>query len=156
VSKVINKPTIIHQRVALCQEENYAQLIARVSSGWVVAGDSQFLSGYCLIYPDPVVAHLNELTDDARKNLLYEASVVGDALLEIKGAVRINYEILGNLAPALHVHIFPRFNNEAEALKTKPVWFYDWEAAPQFDMNRDRSWMLAVAEYLDNKQLILK
>jgi diadenosine tetraphosphate (Ap4A) HIT family hydrolase len=119
-----------------------------VSSGWVVLGESQFLKGYALIYPDPVVPDLNALSAEARKTLMYEASVVGDALLEITGALRINYEILGNLAPALHVHVFPRFSNELAGLRTKPVWFYDWDSGPQFDAERDAPLMKAIREYL--------
>lgn len=100
-------------------------------------GDVQFLRGYSLILPDPVVPDLNALDAAGRKTLLYEASVLGDALLEITGALRINYEILGNLEPALHVHVFPRFRDEPADLATQPVWFYDWNAAPPFDPKRD-------------------
>ena len=47
---------------------------------------------------------MNEVT---RKTFFYEMSLVGDALLSVTDAVRINYEMLGNLEPALHAHIFP-------------------------------------------------
>lgn len=143
--------TVIHERVEQCRAETYAAMICRVSSGWVVMGDTQFLRGYCLIYPDPVVAHLNELDADARKALMYEASIVGDALLEITGAARINYEVLGNLAPALHMHIFPRYADETHELRTKPVWFYDWDAGPAFDLERDGALMKAIREHCERK-----
>lgn len=143
--------TVIHERVEQCRAGTYAAMICRVSSGWVVMGDTQFLRGYCLIYPDPVVAHLNELDADARKALMYEASIVGDALLEITGAARINYEVLGNLAPALHMHIIPRYADEAHELCTKPVWFYDWDAGPAFDLERDGALMKAIREHCERK-----
>ena len=147
--------TLIHRRVAACRAGAYPKAICRVQSGWVVLGDVQFLRGYCLILPDPVVGHLNELDADARKMLLYEASVVGDALLELTDAVRINYEILGNLEPALHVHIFPRFDNEPAALKTRPVWFYDWEQAPKFDPERDALLMNEIRSSLRSAGIVL-
>jgi len=50
----------------------------------------------------------------------------------VTGAVRINYEILGNLEPALRAHVVPRFTDEAEELRTKPIWFYDWPGSPAF------------------------
>ena len=140
--------TVIHERVEQCRDGSFAQAICRVTSGWVVLGDKQFLEGYSLIYPDPVVADLNKLDAEQRKTLFYEASVVGDALLEITGAVRINYEILGNLAPALHLHIFPRFDDEPEALRTAPVWSYDWDAARPFDAQTDAPMMSRIREYL--------
>jgi diadenosine tetraphosphate (Ap4A) HIT family hydrolase len=142
-------PTLIHQRVAACRAGSNPKVICRVSSGWVVLGDVQFLKGYSLILPDPVVGDLNELSTSDRKTLLYEVSVVGDALLEITGAVRINYEILGNLEPALHVHIFPRFTDEPEDMRTRPVWFYDWDNAPPFDEERDAPLMGDIKAYLE-------
>jgi hypothetical protein len=58
---------------------------------------------------------------------------LGDVLLEVTGAQRINYEILGNAEPALHAHLFPRYDAEPEELRRRPVWFYDWSQAPAFD-----------------------
>lgn len=140
--------TQIHAWVEACREGRFAQAICRVHSGWVVLGGIQVLAGYSLILPDPVVGHLNELDAAQRRTLLYEASVVGDALLEITGAKRINYEILGNLEPALHVHVFPRYTGEPAELRTRPVWSYDWEAAPRFEAARDAPLMRRIREYL--------
>ncbi len=149
-------PTLIHRRVEQCREGCYPKAICRVNSGWVVLGDVQFLRGYSLILPDPVVADLNELTEENRKTLLYEMSVLGDALLEITGALRINYEILGNLEPALHLHVFPRFADEPSEMRTKPVWLYDWEAAPPFDSERDAPIMASIESYLQRAGLTPK
>lgn len=146
--------TLIHRRVTACRSGTYDKTICRVQSGWVVLGDVQFLRGYSLIYPDPVVGHLNELTAEARKTLLYEASLIGDALLDITGAVRINYEILGNLEPALHVHVFPRFDHEPAQLKARPVWFYDWQQAPAFDAARDAPLMREIRNWLERAGIV--
>ncbi len=54
-------PTLIHKRVRLCQSGDYPKAICRLSSGWVVLGDVQFLRGYSLLLPDPVVPHLNAM-----------------------------------------------------------------------------------------------
>lgn len=56
-------------------------------------------------------------------------AVIGDALLDVTKAHRINYEILGNSEPELHAHIFPRYEDEPEEKRRMPVWFYDWNAA---------------------------
>ena len=125
--------TIIHKRVAEAISGTNPQVITTVKSGFVVLGDAQFLKGYCLLLPNPVVANLNELKGAQRSQFLEDMANIGDAVLAVTKAVRINYEMLGNLEPALHAHIFPRFDNEPENLRTKPVWFYDWEKAPQFD-----------------------
>ena len=132
----------------------YAKKICRVKSGWVVLGDVQFLRGYSLLLPDPVVADLNALSSGERATLLDEMAILGDALLKITGAARINYEILGNLEPALHVHVFPRFEDEPADLRTRPVWFYDWDNAPPFDADRDAPIMQQIHAYLDNVGIV--
>ena len=146
--------TQIHKMVSQCRSGTNPRTICRVNSGWVVLGEAQFLRGYSLILPDPVAGHLNELSVPERKTLLHEVSIVGDALLEITHAVRINYEILGNLEPALHVHIFPRFREEPENLRTSPVWFYDWSTAPVFDAARDKPLMSDMAAYLRKSGIV--
>mgnify|MGYP002641173524 FL=1 len=148
-------PTLIHQRVRDCQTGSYPKQICRVASGWVVLGDVQFLTGYCLLLPDPVVANLNVMQAEQRKTFLYEMSVLGDVILEITGALRINYEMIGNVEPALHAHLFPRYADEPEALRLKPVWFYDWEKAPAFDEKRDTPLMLEIAKRLKQRNLTI-
>jgi diadenosine tetraphosphate (Ap4A) HIT family hydrolase len=59
---------------------------------------------------------------------------LGDAVLAVTGADRINYEILGNVEPALHAHIIPRYASEPADLRKTPVWLHDWPAAPAFSL----------------------
>ncbi|GJM08806.1 MAG: hypothetical protein DHS20C11_10820 [Lysobacteraceae bacterium] len=142
--------TLIHQWVKDCRAGSNSRVIARLRSGWAVFGQSQFLHGYCLLLPDPIVGHLNEMAADDRQVFLLEGTLLGDALLAATGAARINYEILGNLEPALHLHIVPRYNDEPEHLRTKPVWSYDWENAPQFDEKSLKPLKNHLVEYLSN------
>ena len=149
-------PTLIHKRVRECQSGTYPKQICRVDSGWVVLGDVQFVRGYCLLLPDPVVADFNALGMAERQAFAADMSIVGDVLLEITGAVRINYEMIGNVEPALHGHIFPRFTDEPEDLRLKPVWFYDWDSAPPFDAKRDGPLMAEIAAKLNERGVIRK
>lgn len=139
-------PTLIHRRVEAARQGANPTVICRVSSGWVVLGDVQFLRGYSLLLPDPVVSDLNALPAKQRLDFLQDMAILGDALLEVTGAMRINYEILGNSEAALHAHVFPRYATEPEARRQKPVWFYDWKNAPPFDLERDRPLMDQIAE----------
>ena len=141
--------TLIHRRVEDCNNGENPKVIARVSSGWVVLGDVQFLPGYSLLLPDPVVGDLNALNRAEREAYLYEMSVVGDALLAVTDAYRINYEILGNSEAALHAHIMPRYLNEPEELRRQPPWAYDWENAIQFDPARDGELMARVQDEIE-------
>jgi diadenosine tetraphosphate (Ap4A) HIT family hydrolase len=116
--------------VERCRAADYPQTVARLRSGWVVMGERQVLSGYCLLLPDPVVPHLNALPADLRGRFLSDMAAVGDALLAVTAGLRINYAIFGNVEPALHAHIFPRHDSEPEATRSAQPWALDWNAAP--------------------------
>src|ERR1700712_35000 len=124
---------LIYQRVEQARTGANDKVICRLPSGWAVMGDVQFLAGYCLLLPDPVVPSLNDLTEPARARFLSDMATIGDAILKVTNAQRINYEILGNSEPELHVHIFPRYASEAPERRRMPVWFYDWSTAQPYD-----------------------
>jgi len=123
---------LIQDRVFAANQGTNDKVLCRLKSGWAVIGDVQFLEGYCLLLPDPVVTSLNDLSSCKRLAFLADMALIGDAILEVTGAARINYEILGNTEPELHAHIFPRFADEPEDKRRMPVWFYDWTSAPKF------------------------
>lgn len=131
--------TAIHRRVAACRAGEDPTLIARLGSGWAVLGDPQVLRGYCLLLPDPVVPHLNALPMAAQAAFLADLARLGQAVLEVTGALRINYALFGNLEPALHAHVHPRYGDEPPELRTAHPWAYDWSAARRFDPERDRA-----------------
>ena len=127
--------TAIHRLVESCRAGNDSSVIARLPSGWAVMGQRQVLRGYCLLLPDPVVPHLNALAPQARDRFLCDLGRLGDAVLDATGANRINYAIFGNLEPALHAHVHPRYADEPEAFRTNNPWSYDWSQAPAFDVS---------------------
>lgn len=126
--------TGIHRMVEACRAGQQASLIARLPSGWAIMGTSQFLRGYSLLLPDPVAPHLNAMDQAHRRQFLDDMARLGDAVLAATGALRINYAMLGNLEPALHAHVVPRYVDEPDALRTTHPWAYDWGAAPQFEI----------------------
>ena len=140
--------TAIHRRVAACRAGTDPTLITRMPSGWAVMGDPQVLRGYCLLLPDPVVPHLNEMAPEAQSAFLADMARLGQAVLVLTGAVRINYAIFGNVEPALHAHVMPRFVDEPEAMRTANPWGYDWAAARRFDAGRDGALLAALRERL--------
>jgi diadenosine tetraphosphate (Ap4A) HIT family hydrolase len=122
-------------------------------SGWAVLGDAQFLPGYALLLSDPVVSDLNALSPDDRRQYLFDTTVIGDALLEVTDAYRINYETLGNLDPALHTHIFPRFLHEPDEYRKGPVYYYPREQrnSRPFDADRDRPLIEALSDAIQRR-----
>jgi diadenosine tetraphosphate (Ap4A) HIT family hydrolase len=112
---------LIEERVALARLGRNPYVIARAPSGWLVIGDTQPLAGYCLLLADPVVESLNALSPELRSRYCLDAARIGDALLAVTGAHRINYETWGNLDPALHTHIVPRYRDEPEPQRFQPM-----------------------------------
>ena len=130
--------TAIHAQVIAAREGRDPRVIARLFSGWAVFGERQFVRGYALLLPDPVVPNLNALGARERIAFLSDMSRLGDALLKVTGAARINYAIFGNQEPALHAHVIPRYLDEPHALRSEQPWAYDWNAAPAFDPEQHR------------------
>jgi len=129
----IEPETEIHRQVAAARAGKEARVAARLFSGWVLLGERQFVRGYVLLLPDPVVSSLNALTTQARAQFMNDMGRLGDALLKVTGAARINYAILGNQEPALHAHVIPRYADEPDELRAAHPWAYDWQVAPRFD-----------------------
>lgn len=144
-------PTGIHKKIRMCAADQLPSAIIRLKSGWVVAGDTQPLQGYCILMADPVVADFNALTEKARAQYALDMGRVGDALLKVRGALRINYETWGNQDPALHTHIVPRFASEPPILRVQtPRQAYDWAGGRPFSPDLDRDWMQGVREFLQS------
>jgi diadenosine tetraphosphate (Ap4A) HIT family hydrolase len=129
----IASTTAIHRRVADARAGRDNTVLGRCASGWAVFGQRQFVPGYLMLLPDPVVPDLNALTPEKRAQFLLDMSRLGDALMRVASPVRINYAIFGNVEPALHAHVIPRYRSEPEAMQTQHPWAYDWNDAPEFD-----------------------
>jgi diadenosine tetraphosphate (Ap4A) HIT family hydrolase len=143
-----------HPRVAAARAGTNPALVCKLPSGWVFLCDMQFLRGYVILMADPLVASLNDLDPPQRAIFLEDMSRVGDALLEVTGAYRINYAIAGNSDPVLHCHIVPRYAAEPEHLRKGLPWSYPPEQIERerFDPHRDHELIQKIARAL-NKRL---
>jgi diadenosine tetraphosphate (Ap4A) HIT family hydrolase len=123
-------------------------LVCRVPSGLVFLCDMQFLRGYSILQAEPEVDSINALDPRQRAEYLHDMVLIGDALLEVTGAYRINYAIMGNSLPVLHAHIIPRYLSEPEELRRGGSWSYPQEQidAVRFDYTRDRELISQLAQ----------
>ena len=130
----------IPERIARAQAGTNPTVICRVPSGWAVMCDMQFLPGYIIQLADPPVASINDLDIEHRSLYLTDMVLIGDALMEVTGAFRINYAIAGNSDPYLHTHIIPRYRTEPEEYRKGLPWSYPKEQmdARLFDPERDK------------------
>ena len=118
--------------VERCRAADYPACVVRMPSGWAVMGERQVFAGYCLLLPDPVVPHLNALAGSAREQFLSDMARLGDAVLSATSGLRINYAVFGNVEPALHAHVIPRYVDEPVETRTAQPWAFDWSLAPTY------------------------
>jgi diadenosine tetraphosphate (Ap4A) HIT family hydrolase len=144
--------TIIHD-VETARTGNNPAVICRMPSGWAVLCNMQYLKGYTILLPDPVVPSINNLGRPEQAAFLCDMVTVGDALMEVTGAYRINYFLGGNSDPYLHSHIVPRYMSEPEEIRRGGPWSYPKELmdANLLDARRDKELMAHLAEAIKKR-----
>ncbi|MEQ8771171.1 MAG: hypothetical protein RIB60_11760 [Phycisphaerales bacterium] len=124
----------ITARVAALRSGADPLCIARVPSGWAILNERQPIAPCCVLLPDPVVPSLNDLDGPARAAFMADFVRLGDTILSVTDAERVNYLILCNQAPELHAHAIPRFASEDPAKRRLgPFEAYDFAAARTAD-----------------------
>ena len=143
----------IPERIAAANAGTNPTAICKIPSGWTFLYDMQFLRGYTILTADPVVTSINELNRWQREQYLGDMALVGDALLEVTGAYRINYGILGNSDPYLHAHIIPRYMSEPEQFRKGLPWSYPLELVNShpFDHVRDQELMQQISAAIQKR-----
>jgi len=142
----------IPDRIEAARRGENPAVVCRMASGWAVMFDWQQLPGYVVLLADPPVASLNDLSGPARSQFLADMATIGDALLAVTDAVRINYQILCNLDPFLHAHVCPRYAWEEPDKRVAPTSGYDKSAGPQFDPLKHGDLMRRIAAAIAQRQ----
>lgn len=141
--------TGIHDLVERAQKGENPFVIAKLETCWVVAAEQPFTVGHCMTMADPVVFSVNDLSEELRMKYFRDVCRVGDALLKIKGAYRINYETLCNVAQALHSHIIPRYMTEPEIKRReRPAIAYPANQIKVFDPVDEQEFILKMKSEL--------
>ncbi|MCZ0210094.1 diadenosine tetraphosphate hydrolase [Streptomyces sp. UMAF16] len=126
-------------------------VLRRLTAGFAVIGDVQFLPGYSVLLVDePEVQRLSDLPRAKRLSFLSDMDQLGEAVERACRRLdpafrRVNLEILGNTEPYLHAHVWPRFAWEPADVVGKPVWLHprdrwsdeQFRLGPQHDVLRN-------------------
>lgn len=96
------------------------RLVWRFPHSFAVLGPWQFYTGYCVLVSRAPASELSHL-GPARAAFLDEMSLLAAGIEACFTPHKLNYELLGNVVPHLHWHIFPRSAGDPERLR--PVWF---------------------------------
>ena len=94
--------------------------VVRTVTGYVHLADVQYHEGYTIFVAKRCVNELHELPDADRDLYLHEMALVAEAVIHAFRPRKLNYELLGNGAPHLHWHLFPRRADDPRP--RGPVW----------------------------------
>lgn len=94
--------------------------IAELEQTCVSLNRDQFFPGYCFVYTKHHVTELFHLDENTRNAVMAEVNAVAKALYDAFQPDKINYELLGNMAPHMHWHVLPR--NSSDPLWPRPHW----------------------------------
>lgn len=99
---------------------SHSQLIKELPETFVVLGENQGCRGWCVLILREHKDHLSEMGVQRQARIFEDVARVGGAVKRVTGAVRINYECLGNQVSHVHWHVIPRYANDPDP--TNPVW----------------------------------
>jgi diadenosine tetraphosphate (Ap4A) HIT family hydrolase len=94
--------------------------VARTATGYVNLADVQYHEGYTIFVAERCVNELHELPSAERDVHLHEMAAVAEAAFKAFQPRKLNYELLGNAAPHVHWHLFPRHGEDPRP--RGPVW----------------------------------
>lgn len=82
--------------------------LTELEASWVLGGPDDPMRGYvCLVFRRHAI-ELHDLSEAEGTALMRDIRRVSAAVAAITKPIKMNYEIHGNTAPHLHVHLFPR------------------------------------------------
>lgn len=94
--------------------------IANLSVSRLDLMKSQFVPGACILYCCRHIIEPYELKQEERQAFFEDLMLSARALVNVFRPIKMNYQILGNISPHLHVYLQPRFYGDAE-----PAWPID-------------------------------
>jgi diadenosine tetraphosphate (Ap4A) HIT family hydrolase len=86
----------------------------------VILADEPGFTGWCRVVWQEHVRELSDLSDAARDHFMGVVSVVERTLIAGLKPVKMNIAALGTANPHLHMHVVPRFADDATF--PEPVW----------------------------------
>ena len=89
-------------------------------NSFAVLGQQQLYRGSCMLISKKHAAELHLLPPPERVAFCAEMMILAEAIFRTVQPDKLNYELLGNLVPHLHWHIFPRVKVDKKF--SDPIW----------------------------------
>ena len=125
----------------LCRDESKGcELIGDLAVTRAYLQRSANFRGYCILVLKHHAVELDDLSADERAMLMEDITRAAHTIRKICKPRKLNYEILGNMAPHIHCHIIPRY-------ETDPAWDRAaWFALPDKDELPSEEYAILAAE----------
>lgn len=91
------------------------QRVIELEHTMVSLNRDQFFAGYCFVFAKEHVTELFHLDETTRNGVMAEVTAVAKAIFDVFRPDKMNYELLGNMAPHMHWHLVPRRSSD-------PIW----------------------------------
>ena len=82
--------------------------VAELEYSNVALYDDGRFPGRCIVSLNVHEEEFHLMNGPLMQRFMQDVQRVGQAIIEVTGAPRINYAILGNAVPHVHAHVFPR------------------------------------------------
>lgn len=102
--------------------------VADLRESRVYLNEDQFFPGWVFVVLRRHATELFELSQTERAALMEDVTQVAQALARVFGAVKMNYELLGNQVAHIHWHLIPRLADDPDP--RWPVWRVAHDPAP--------------------------
>jgi diadenosine tetraphosphate (Ap4A) HIT family hydrolase len=99
--------SLISYKCRVCSFKLWLPIAHLSVSSLGLNNDSRF-PGRCLLVLDQHAEHFAEIEPDLASAFIDDARVAAQAIQMVTKAPRINYAILGNKEPHVHIHLIPR------------------------------------------------
>lgn len=87
-------------------------IVANLPSGHVVLRNDADFRGYCMLILRRHRVEIFDLSEAERREFIEDASRLARVIQECCGPAKLNYAMLGNEAPHLHLHVIPRYPDD--------------------------------------------
>jgi diadenosine tetraphosphate (Ap4A) HIT family hydrolase len=111
-------------------------VIADLGTSTVTMDEAVNVRGYCCVIPKEHAVELHLLSAGASFSYWSDVRRVSAAVQRATGAIKINYEVHGNVIPHVHMHIIPRY--AGDAMETTGLAFAKLTASPYREGEFDR------------------
>jgi len=73
---------------------------------------NQFVAGYCVLICNKHIQEPHHLPHEEQRLFFNDLMHAARAIERVFNPIKMNFQILGNLVPHLHVHILPRYHGD--------------------------------------------